>query len=313
MKVGRFYNILIISIIGLSTGIVYGELSPNTVFVLEGTGFTITENTINDSEINLLFLTENEIGSRTGITVENGFVSINDEDFSIIDWMGTTLREDRFIRLFGTSENFSGEEVSVSLIGRLVQSTSGGSVYGFTGTLTSGLVDHKIIYTIKISDFKIISNDSTTSSMIPEEEEKTVIHILEGSSNQGLVENYIEGYGRVSELQRIQGANPTYGSYFSADRITIEPGDSVTFVNDDITSHIILSGKENYNDRKDPFTPDGRISTGEILPGESTTLVFEESGFYRLFDPKYPWMDIVVYSFPDVGSIIIRSGDNPQN
>ena len=38
----------------------------------------------------------------------------------------------------------------------------------------------------------------------------------------------------------------------------------LTITNNDITLHSILNGLENYNSRNDPFTPDGRISTGEI-------------------------------------------------
>jgi len=81
-------------------------------------------------------------------------------------------------------------------------------------------------------------------------------------------------------------------------------------VNDDVVSHSILSGKENYNDRHNPFTADGRISTGELAPGESTSITFDDAGFYRLYDPDYPWMKIVAYVFPDVDSLIIRQGNN---
>ncbi len=99
--------------------------------------------------------------------------------------------------------------------------------------------------------------------------------------------------------------------YFSDDRISVEPGTTITIVNNDVVSHNILSGKENYNDRHNPFTSDGRISTGELTPGESTTITFDDAGFYRLYDPDYPWMKIVAYVFPDVDSLIIRQGDNP--
>ncbi len=83
-------------------------------------------------------------------------------------------------------------------------------------------------------------------------------------------------------------------------------------MNDDDVSHSILSGKENYNDRHNPFTPDGRISTGEILPGESINITFDEMGFYRLYDPAYPWMEIVTYSFPDVDNLILGTTKNQQ-
>ncbi len=100
--------------------------------------------------------------------------------------------------------------------------------------------------------------------------------------------------------------------YFSQDRFSVEPSTTITIVNDDVVSHSILSGKEN-SDRYVQYTADGRISTGEILPGESTTITFDELGFYRLYDPDYEWMGIVAYVFPDSDSLTIRDVGNPQN
>jgi len=100
--------------------------------------------------------------------------------------------------------------------------------------------------------------------------------------------------------------------YFSQDRITVEPGTTITIVNGDVVSHSVLSGKENYGDRYNPFTPDGRISTAEIFPGESINITFDEMGFYRLYDPTYPWMKIIVYSFPDVDNLILGTTKNQQ-
>ena len=71
-------------------------------------------------------------------------------------------------------------------------------------------------------------------------------------------------------------------------------------------SHSILSGKENRGDRHDPFTPDGRISTGDITPGDSINITFDDAGFYRLYDPDYPWMKIVAYVFPSSDNLIQR-------
>ena len=102
--------------------------------------------------------------------------------------------------------------------------------------------------------------------------------------------------------------------YFSQDRITVEPGTTITIVNGDVVSHSVLSGKENYGDRHYPFTPYGRISTGAFAPGESITVTFDDMGFYRLYDPDYPWMKIVAYVFPDSDSLILgTTGKNLGN
>jgi len=84
-------------------------------------------------------------------------------------------------------------------------------------------------------------------------------------------------------------------------------------VNDDVVSHSVISGKENYNDRNNPFTPDGRISTGELAPGESISITFDDAGFYRLYDPDYTWMKIVAYVFPNVDNLIFGQGQNLGN
>ena len=96
------------------------------------------------------------------------------------------------------------------------------------------------------------------------------------------------------------------------DRISVEPGSTIIIVNDDVVSHSILSGKEN-SDRYIQYTADGRISTGEILPGESTTITFDDSGFYRLYDPDYEWMGIVAYVFPASDSLVLGNANDIKN
>ena len=59
--------------------------------------------------------------------------------------------------------------------------------------------------------------------------------------------------------------------------------------------------------------PDGRISTGDIAPGESVNITFDDAGFYRLYDPDYPWMKIVAYVFPNSDSLIFGEGQNLGN
>jgi len=100
--------------------------------------------------------------------------------------------------------------------------------------------------------------------------------------------------------------------FFSNDRISVQPGATITIVNDDVVSHSILSGKEN-SDRYIQYTADGRISTGEILPGESVNITFDDMGFYRLYDPDYEWMGIIAYVFPDSDNLVLGKGQNLGN
>ena len=62
----------------------------------------------------------------------------------------------------------------------------------------------------------------------------------------------------------------------------------------------VTSTYSNQDDVTDcDFTKDDRIITGEISPGESVSISIDEVGTYRLIDPDYPWMELLVYSFPD--------------
>lgn len=284
----------------------FAEVSENSAYLLEGSGFAVTEELIRLSEIDIGLSSHQQSGSSIDFRIEDGFITLDNEDFVISELDGKFLREGRYIRINGNIESIGGFDTTISFFGRLVEESKDAAIYGFTGRITTSDDTYKIIYTAKLSQLtKILKGTSETSL----EEEILTIHILPGSSTQGVASSYIEsGETRDPRL----GSGPLRLSYFSQDRITIEPGTTIVFVNDDDVSHSILSGKENYNDRHNPFTPDGRISTAEILPGESINITFEEMGFYRLYDPAYPWMKIITYSFPDVDNLILGTTKNQQ-
>jgi plastocyanin len=292
------------------------QIFANKAYILQGSGFAVTVNSIKTSDVDFALISGQKAGSSTNIVVEDGFVTLNQDDFITTDLKGMVLRDGRYIRLSGTAENDAGDEISLRIFGRLVQDTKEGSIYGFTGILDTGAESHKIIYTTKLSSLIV----TPTQSQQTQEQGETTIRILSGASTQAISSTYV-------------GASKTLrAGYFSHDRITIEPGTSVTFVNDDTVSHRIVSGiglgsfsrasqgalviceepqEElpkgfSFAQTGCTFTFDGRIDTGEIKPGESKTVTFEEAGFYRMIDPKYPWMNIVAYSFPETGSQIIR-------
>ncbi len=285
----------------------FAEISENQAFLLEGSGFAVTEESIRISEIDLGLSSQQQHGSTIDFTTEDGFVTLDDEEFLFSNLEGKFLREGRYIRINGDIESLSGFDTSVSFFGRLVEESKDASVYGFTGRITTPDDTYKVIYTTKLSTLSKINITQTSS----EESDDLTIYISRGSSSQGLASNYIEAAEIRAQAAASQSAADSLRlRYFSQDRITVEPGTTITIVNDDVVSHSILSGKENYNDRHNPFTPDGRISTGEIAPGESTSIIFDDAGFYRLYDPDYPWMKIVAYVFPDVDDLIIRQGQN---
>ena len=271
----------------------FAQINSNNAFILEGSGFGVNEKMINNSEIDFIFSTGTSTGTTISSTVKDGFFSLNGVEY-ILDFHGNSFRDGKFLQFSGTATQTSGlssTKTTISLFGRLIQESSEGSIYGFTGKLTQGQTSQKLIYNAKISklaDTIVTSPTKTTEPKIPE------IHILKGSSDPSSIT-----YKQLTQTQQQL-------SYITPDRVTVKPGSEITFVNDDTKPHKIFSGTENYNDRHKPFTEDGRIKTEIIQPGKSLTIKIEEKGFYRLFDPDYTWINMIVYSFPDVDSLKIR-------
>ena len=287
----------------------FAEISENHAFLLEGSGYAVTEEVIRISEIDLGLSSQQQSGSTIDFLTEDGFLTLDNTDFVISELEGKFLREGRYIRLNGNLESPSGFDTSISFFGRLVDESKDAAVYGFTGRITTPDDTYKIIYTTKLSTLSKI--DITTES---ETSENLTLYILRGSSSQGVADSYIDaGSVREQTITSQNIADPLRLRYFSQDRISVEPNTTITIVNDDVVSHSIISGKENYGDRHDPFEPDGRISTGSIAPGESTTITFDDAGFYRLYDPDYTWMKIVAYVFQSSDSLILGQGDNLGN
>ncbi len=288
----------------------FAEISENQAFLLEGSGFAVTEELIKISEIDLGLLSQEQRGSTINFLTEDGFITLGDDEFLIYNLEGKFLREGRFIRINGNIESSSGFDTSISFFGRLIEESKDASVYGFTGRITTPDDTYKIIYTTKLSTLTKIDSTQTSS----ETSNDLTIYIMRGSSSQGLVSSYIEAAEIRSQAAATQNpADALRLRYFSQDRISVEPGTTITIVNDDVVSHEILSGKENRNNRINPFTSDGRISTGEIAPGESISITFDDAGFYRLYDPNYTWMKIIAYVFPNVDSLIFGQGQNLGN
>lgn len=288
---------------GFFINIAFAEVDENSAYLIEGSGFAVTEDLIRLSEIDMGLSSHQQSGSSIDFVIEDGFVILDNEDFVISELKGKFLREGKYIRINGNVESSVGFDTTISFFGRLVEESKDASVYGFTGRINTPDNSYKIIYTAKLSQLtRIVETTQTTPT-----KEILTIRILPGSSTQGIASSYIQS-GETRDPRIDVGRL----GYYSQDRITIEPGTSVKFVNQDKVSHSIESGKENYGDRYNPYTPDGRIATEDIAPGDSLTITFDEMGFYRLYDPTYPWMEIIVYSFPDVDNLVLGTTKNQQ-
>ena len=294
--------VLLLALLVISSGYFinesFAEISENQVFLLEGSGFAVTEESIKVSEIDLGLSSQKQSGSTINFVTEDGFVTLDEEEFIISQLNGKFLRQGQYMRINGIVESSNGFDTSINFFGRLVEESKDASVYGFTGRITTTDDSYKILYTTKLSKLSKITPISTESK----KSNDLIIYILRGSSMQKTIDDLTPGVNTASSLR-----------FFSNDRISVQPGTSITIVNDDIASHSIVSGKENYGDRYNPFDPDGRISTGMIEPGESANITFENAGFYRLYDPDYTWMKIVAYVFPTTDNLVLGQSKNLGN
>lgn len=286
-----YVSITILAVLVISSGYFinesFAEILPNQAFLLEGSGFAVTENAIKISEIDLGISSQIQKGSTINFVIEDGFITLDNDEFIISELEGKFLREGRYIRLNGNVESVNGLDTTISFFGRLVEESKDGIVYGITGRITIDDENYKIIYTAKLSELtkiKITPTELKTDKQI-------VIHILKDSTKQGV--SSIIGSTDTSKFR-----------HFSQDRISISPKTTITFVNDDNVSHSLLSGKVT-GDRYKQYIADGRISTGMILPNKSVDITFNDVGFYRLYDPDYQWMDFTAYVFPNAQNNVI--------
>lgn len=291
--------------IGTSFSDSNAQLVANHPYLVEGSGFAVTDKSIKISQIDFLISTGNQVGSSTKIVVEDGFVTIDEIDFVATELTGTMLRDGHFIRLAGTAENTIGSKVSISIFGRLIENSDEGSIYSFSGKLIQGTESNKIIYTTKISTlggtFPTSPSTTSTTSSKQNQENEIIIHILKGSANS-----------KEFDSHQIQGIKSL--RFYSLDRASLVPGNILTFVNDDIVSHSVSSGKRNTEGRAEVNTADGKIASGDILPGKKWSVTLDEIGFISLFDVDYPWMTVDVVVFPDIESgVIKKSESNPPN
>ena len=305
MKIAITVFLVLLGISGFVFIDSFAIISPLSAFTLEGSGYAITKDTIKISEIDTSLSTQNQTGGNIKSSIEDGIITLDDKNFKVTKLDATILREGQYIRINGIVESDNGDQASIRFFGKLVEESKNASVYGFTGRITINDNDYKVIYTTKLSELSKITVLPTESKT----NEKLTIHIQRGSSNQGLG-TYIDlGTFKQNATKTQSSTDYLRFRYFSQDRISLEPGTTITIVNDDVVSHNIISGTENSNDRYNQFTADGRISTGEILPGKSITITFDKAGFYRLYDPNYQWMKIVAYVFPNIeGNVILGTG-----
>jgi len=243
-------------------------------FLLSGSGYSITPTSITDATIELLFTTARQ-GNSVTLDLSRGSIVFDEKELKISDFTSTALRNGQIIIITSKASDLGGEQYTFRASARIVAKAAGDSVYTLTGAITdSSQKTSRVFYTVLVSEF---------ADQAPQTAQKEItIRFLKGASSPG----------EITYKEQIGGAR---FQFLSEPRITIEPGTTITFLNEDIVSHSLKSGTGEYKANKRTFTPDGKISSGEIPPGQSWSITFDTQGFYRLFDEKYPWIDTSVF------------------
>jgi plastocyanin len=249
------------------------QLTGNKAFTLSGNGFTVSNTMISNSNIEITFSTTQ---TKSEFALQNGVITLGQNDWNIDDFSITIIQSGKLFKFNAKAIDPQGKRATINAIGKLVDKTSTDSVYTLSGTLTDSTKKiTKLVYTSKISEFETKPTNTVKKSDI-------TIKILKGAANPQ----------EITYKSQISGFK---FNFLSEDRVTISPGTTITFLNEDVTSHSLKSGTANYNSHKKSFTADGKISSGDIASGESWSTTFNEQGFFRLFDEKYQHIDVTIF------------------
>lgn len=294
MKYLAFLAVLLGVIFALTVHDTEAQIAENKAFTFSGSGFAVSSKSISDSVAEITF-SVTQTKTKSEFTLQDGVITVDQKDWILSDFSGSTLKNGKLFRFNAKAMDPQGKEVTISGIAKLIDKTATESIYTFSGTITDTTKQKtKLVYTSKVSEF-LKPVDKTAKSDV-------TIKILKGAANQEA----------ATYKTQITGFR---SNFLSEDRITIAPGDTITFVNEDEVAHSLQSGifdNQSKQITKNSFIPDNKISSGAIPPGKSWSVTFDETGFFRLYDEKYQKLNITIFVFDE--SKIVKFGQNkPRN
>ena len=183
--------------------------------------------------------------------------------------------------------------------GQILSSTSGSPHFISDGKIDSDIIAPGQHYQVTIS------NTGSTQFYDPSYTWINGIIISSSTITQGApVQISIALGSSVIKGTATQQQFNQYNSYYYPDTIQIVPGTPIIWVNNDSIEHSILSGVSTQK-IDNPFTPDGKIASGKIAPGQTFMVIVNDTGIIRFYDPQYTWMNGVIISMPPTSSITI--------
>lgn len=270
----------------------YSDFASGNKYLIQATGFVSGSQDILDSTFDIQLTTGAQNGSSIISSLDNGLVTINGDNYlDTGGWTTTLLRDGKYLLLQGNARDPHGNNLQLNLFGRQIDSTQNGIVYSITGKITTS-ENFRVIYSAKatVVGASSIPTSSTTPSVLPPSN-AVRISIASGASNSN---NLL---------------------FFSPSIVSVSPGTTIIWTNNDKVPHRIMSGVASAvrgSDSIPIFSPDGIIDSGTIAPGQSfqyTVTSFnsktylsgaaaqylnlqeeQTAGDITFFDPNYTWM-----------------------
>lgn len=282
MKYLAFLAVLLGVVFALTIHDAEAQIVGNKAFTLSGNGFAVSNTMISDSTAEITF-SISQTKTKTDFTLQDGVIMVDQIDLNISDFNGSVLQNGKLFKFNGKATDPQGKQYAISAVGKLIDKTATESIYTLSGTLTdSAKKTTKLVYTGKVSEFIVKPVDKTPKTDV-------TIKILKGAASP------------ETATYKTQNAGFKF-NFVSEDRITIAPGGTITFVNEDDVAHSLKSGTANYNSHKKTFTPDGKMASGNLAPGKSWSVTFEEQGFFRIYSENSQHIDVTIFVF-DVSKI----------
>lgn len=106
---------------------------------------------------------------------------------------------------------------------------------------------------------------------------------------------------KTAQINILQGASTATNNLFlSPSSVQVTPGSTIVWVNHDSVAHRILSGQSQLittggsggsTARAPAFSPDGRIDSGIIAPGQSFQYTITGTGTFSYYDSSNTWLN----------------------
>ncbi len=306
MKLGL---ILLISITGIMLVSLlpqgYSELAADNKYLVQATGFIVGKQEIVNTDLDLQLSLGDSNNGNIPATLENGVLTLSGDGYlNAGTWQASVLRDGRFMVVTGDAQNSNGDSVHLNLFGRLISNSQDGSVYWFSGKISSATETMQAALSAKISSANNLN--VTPPTQTPTQTPPTSTPTQTPSQTNTIQISIVAGASIQSNLL-----------HFSPSSIHITPGTTIVWTNNDSVPHRILSGvlsfttegssgSANPKPNAPSYYPDGKIDSGIIVPGQTFQYTFTGTGTTTVYDPTYTWINGAISAFPSTSAQTVQ-------